>query len=105
MNKIIYRNTICAALLSFATVAASASDDVSVTESEVNQSAEIKDQNAENVVLRQHIAYRRGLAQQERSTAANYLANGKSILQNKHLAIAAHQDAMADAYEKAVVVK
>ena len=105
MNKTTYQNLMLAALLSFGTVAASASDDVTTAEPVAKQKANATDQSAENAVLKQHVTYRRGLAQQERSTAANFLANGKSVLQQKHLAIAARQDALADAYEKAVVAR
>jgi hypothetical protein len=103
MKNTTYLNLLFAALLSFGTVAVSANDDVTGAEPAANKAANATDQTAENVVLRQHAAYRRGLAQQERSTAANYLANGKSVLQNKHLALAALQDAKAEAYENAVV--
>lgn len=110
MNKIIYLNLLFAALLSLGTVAVAAGYDNKVAEPIDNLADSatpvIKNLSAEsNDVLRQHAEYRRGLAQQERSTAANYLATGKSILQKKHLAIAIRQDAMADAYEKAVVVR
>jgi hypothetical protein len=109
MHKTTYLNLMFGALLSCGTFAASASDDVTATEPKANQTTNTnsasKDQTAENAMLKQHATYRRGLAQQERSTAANFLANGKSILQNKHIAIAARQDALADAYEKALVTK
>ncbi|QWF72425.1 hypothetical protein KEF85_08275 [Methylomonas paludis] len=63
------------------------------------------EQNSASEVKQSHVEYRRDLAKKERSLAAAAQAVGKSQLKNKHLALAAHHDAEADAYEKSVAGK
>jgi len=49
---------------------------------------------------KKHAVYHKGLANQERSTAAVYQSLGKRILGDRHEALAVHQDALASEYEK-----
>ena len=69
------------------------------------EDAVTSDQPSAADVQKGHVEYRRDLAKQERSLAAAFKATGQSRLSNKHLTLAAHHEAMAADYEKAVVAK